>query len=76
MVVVTPNDRRKSVYNRCVIDIFVAFLCFHFSLVVFTGFIGFCLRTVFLFLLTMMTLYKYIFISFYHGEVGIFFCMI
>ena len=27
MAVVTPTDRPKSVRNRCVIKIFVAFLC-------------------------------------------------
>ena len=27
MVIVTPTDRHKSVRNRFVIDVFVAFLC-------------------------------------------------
>ena len=32
MAVVTPTDRPKSVRNRCVIEVFVAFLCCYFAL--------------------------------------------
>ena len=31
MAVVTPIDRPKSVRNRCVIEVFVAFLCCDFA---------------------------------------------
>ena len=31
MAVVTPSDRPKSFHNRCVIDVFVVFLCCHFA---------------------------------------------
>ena len=31
VAVVTSTDRPKSVRNRCVIEVLVAFLCFHFA---------------------------------------------
>ena len=43
--VVYPSDRPKSVRNRCVIEVLVAFLCCHIVFGLFCGYRGFFHRT-------------------------------
>ena len=45
MTDVTPTDRPKSVRNHCVINVLVAFLCFHVAFWIFCECRGFCHRT-------------------------------
>ena len=37
----SPNDRPKSVHNRCVIEVFGGVLCCHFPLSIFCWYRGF-----------------------------------
>ena len=51
---VTRTDRPKSVRNRCVIEVFIAFLCCHVAFIFVCGCRGFCHRTesgIFIFLI-------------------------
>ena len=46
MAVITPTDRPKSVHNRCVVEVLVAFLCCHVAFwIFFVDVRGFCHRT-------------------------------
>ena len=42
VAVLTPSDRPKSVRNRCVIQVLVPFLCYHFAFSHFCWHRGFC----------------------------------
>ena len=45
MAVVTPNDRPKSVRNRCVIDVFGGVFVFSLDFVIFLWYRDFCYWT-------------------------------
>ena len=59
VAVVTPTDRPKSVHNRCVIEVLVAFLCCQVAFWIFSVGVGvFVKRTetdLFLFLFTLFS---------------------